>query len=72
MSPLYLVKARDPVLRSRAAQTLIDELLDGEDRSLVLEEFTIPGKVRGGSDDPTTPAASPGDEARGCPSSRRS
>jgi DNA polymerase III subunit delta len=53
---LYLVKAGDPVLRSRAAQELVEELLGEEDRSLVLEEFTAPAKARAGSDD-APPAA---------------
>ncbi len=59
MSSLYLVKASDPVLRSRAAQTLIDELLDGEDRTLVVEEFLIPAKTRAGAEEPAgaAPAA---------------
>lgn len=56
MSSLYLVKAGDPVLRSRAAQTLVDELLDGEDRTLVVEEFVIPTKTRAGADEPASPA----------------
>ena len=43
----YLVKASDPTLRSRAAHELIDELLGGEDRTLVVEEFTVPSKTRG-------------------------
>ncbi len=57
MSAVYLVKAADPVLRSRAVQTLVDELLEGEDRSLVVEEFTVPAK-RLSSDD-ATPASAP-------------
>jgi DNA polymerase-3 subunit delta len=68
VSALYLVKATDPVLRSRAAQALIDELLDGEDRTLVLEEFAIPGKVRAGAGvDEPAPPASAGDEAARVP-----
>ena len=51
MSALYLVKASDPVLRSRAAQALIDELLEGGDRTLVVEEFLIPTKTRAGGDE---------------------
>jgi DNA polymerase-3 subunit delta len=66
VSALYLVKATDPVLRSRAAQTLIDELLDGEDRTLVLEEFTIPGKARAGADE-SVPAPNAADEAAQVP-----
>jgi DNA polymerase-3 subunit delta len=63
VSALYLVKASDPVLRSRAAQALIDELLEGEDRTLVVEEFLIPTKTRAGSDDGASPAAAASDDA---------
>ncbi len=51
----YLVKASDPVLRSRAAQTLVDDLVGDEDRTLVVEEFTVPSKTRGGGDDEAPP-----------------
>jgi hypothetical protein len=51
MSGLYLVKAGDPVLRSRAVQELVDELLEGEDRTLVVEEFTVPAKRGASTDD---------------------
>ncbi len=61
MTALFLVKAGDPVLRSRAAQALVDELLDGEDRTLVVEEFVIPGKVRAGAEESSAPA--PADDA---------
>jgi DNA polymerase-3 subunit delta len=57
MSGLYLVKAGDPVLRSRAVQELVDELLEGEDRTLVVEEFTVPAKRGANADD--------GESARG-------
>ncbi len=61
MSELYLVKAGDPVLRSRAVQELVDGLLDGEDRTLVVEEFTIPAKRGAGADDGGS-ASGPADE----------
>jgi DNA polymerase III subunit delta len=69
MTALYLVKASDPVLRSRAAHELIDEVLDGEDRTLVVEEFLVPTKVRGGGDDTPAPAPTPSatDEAARIP-----
>ncbi len=57
MTALYLVKATDPMLRSRAAQTLVDDLLDGEDRTLVVEEFVVPTKTRAGSDEPAPSTA---------------
>ncbi len=59
----YLVKAGDPTLRSRAAQALVDELVGDEDRTLVVEEFTVPSKVRGGGDDDSGPPTDEG--ARG-------
>jgi len=58
VTALYLVKAGDPVLRSRAAQALVDELLDGEDRTLVVEEFVIPPKKGAANDEPAASAGS--------------
>jgi DNA polymerase-3 subunit delta len=51
----YVVKAGDPTLRSRAAQTLIDELVGDDDRTLVVEEFTVPSKTRAGADEDAPP-----------------
>jgi DNA polymerase-3 subunit delta len=45
---VHLVTGSDPVLRDDAVTTLVDELLDGDDRSLTVEEFAIPGR---GDDD---------------------
>jgi DNA polymerase-3 subunit delta len=56
----YVVRASDPVLRSRAAQVLVDELVGEEDRTLVVEEFTVPSKTRGGSDDDSGPPTDEG------------
>ncbi len=47
--PTYLVAGTDPILRSRALQELVDELLKGEDRSLALETLTVPAKADDGS-----------------------
>jgi len=47
---VHLVTGVDPVLRDRVVTDLVTELLDGEDRSLVVEEFSVPG--RGDSDEP--------------------
>lgn len=41
---LYAVKGSDPVLRSRALAELLDELLGGDDRSLAVEDLTVPGR----------------------------
>jgi DNA polymerase-3 subunit delta len=48
---LYAVKGTDPVLRSRALAELLDELLAGEDRSLAVEDLTVPGKGDDGGAD---------------------
>jgi DNA polymerase-3 subunit delta len=45
----YLVKGTDPLLRDRAVDDLVAELLGGDDRTLAMEEFTVPG--RGGDGD---------------------
>jgi len=47
---VHLVTGVDPVLRDRVVADLVTELLDGEDRSLVVEEFSVPG--RGDGDEP--------------------
>ncbi|MET0420338.1 MAG: DNA polymerase III subunit delta [Acidimicrobiia bacterium] len=41
----YLVRGSDPLLRDRALDALIDELLGADDRSFALEEFTVPGRA---------------------------
>lgn len=56
----YLVKATDPVLRSRAAHALVEELVGDEDRTLVVEEFTVPSKTRGGGDEDSGPPTDEG------------
>jgi len=47
----YLVKGSDPLLRDRVLDELVAEVLGGDDRSLALEDITIPGRV-GAGDDP--------------------
>ena len=44
---VYLVNGADPVLRDDAAAALIRELLDGADRGLAVEDFTVPGRGEG-------------------------
>ncbi len=41
--PVYLVKGDDPSLTAQAAHTLCDQLVDGGDPSLMVEEFGGPG-----------------------------
>jgi DNA polymerase-3 subunit delta len=48
---VHLVTGNDPVLRDDAATRLVTELLDGEDRTLAVEEFTVAG--RGDTDTPS-------------------
>lgn len=35
----------DPILRDDTVSRLVDELLDGDDRALTVEEFTVPGRA---------------------------
>src|SRR5712691_124946 len=41
----YLVRGSDPMLRDRVVRELVAELLAGEDATLALEEFTVPGRA---------------------------
>ena len=50
MSSVHVVKASDPTLRADALDALLTELLDGDDRSFALEEFTAASR-RGNADD---------------------
>jgi DNA polymerase-3 subunit delta len=43
----HLVKGEDPILRSDAAEALVTDLLGGDDRTLALEEVTVPPKGTG-------------------------
>lgn len=40
----FVVRGTDPVLRARALQELVDELIGADDRSLVVEDLTVPGR----------------------------
>jgi DNA polymerase-3 subunit delta len=44
-----LVKGDDPALRDREVQQVVDTLLGDDDRSLALDDHTIPGRRRGSS-----------------------
>jgi len=61
-APAYLVKGSDPSLRDRVVDDLIAELLGADDRSLALEEITIPGRAVAG-DDTDAPAGADGRDA---------
>ncbi len=49
-APVYLVRGNDPLLRHDALGTLLVELLAGEDRSLVVEDLTVPGRAGEGDE----------------------
>jgi DNA polymerase-3 subunit delta len=42
---VYLVKGGDPILRDREVARLLDELVGDEDRTLLVEEYTVPAKA---------------------------
>ena len=50
--PAWLVKGSDELLRERALDALVDELLDDDDRSFALEEIAVPGRATDDSDAP--------------------
>lgn len=63
---VHVVKGSDPVLRHAALDALVTELLDGDDRSLALEELTVGGKrAAAGSDDERGDAAAEPADAGG-------
>lgn len=45
---VHLVRGDDPILRADALDALVTELLATDDRSLALEEFTVPGRPKDG------------------------
>ena len=59
-APAYLVKGSEPSLRERVVDDLVAELLGTDDRSMALEEITIPGRAGAGDD----PEAASGAEGR--------
>jgi DNA polymerase III subunit delta len=59
-APAYLVKGSEPSLRDRVVDDLVAELLGTDDRSMALEEITIPGRATAGDD----PEAGGGAEGR--------
>jgi DNA polymerase-3 subunit delta len=45
---VYLVKGGDPILRDRELARLLDELVGEEDRTLLVEEHTVPARASSG------------------------
>ena len=63
MGGVYLVKGGDPILRDREVARLLEELVGDEDRTLLVEEYTVPAKAGAAARVPTTtrpPRTSPG------------
>ena len=58
MGGVYLVKGGDPILRDRELARLLEQLVGDEDRTLLVEEYTVPARASaaGGSDDDDAPA----------------
>jgi DNA polymerase-3 subunit delta len=59
----YLVQGADPVLRDREVLRLVEEVLAGQDRTLALEDHTIPGRRRAVGDDSADAEPAGGDSA---------
>jgi DNA polymerase-3 subunit delta len=47
---VYLVKGNDPVLRDQVVNEVVAELLGPDDRTLALEDFTVPGRSGDGDE----------------------
>lgn len=61
---VHLVKGDDPVLRDAAVEKLVAELLGDEDRTLALEDLTVPARARGAAAAAGSAASAP-DEGDG-------
>ena len=51
---MYIVKGSDPILRDRELSQLVESLIGSDDRTLCVEEHTVPGKAAVGEDDAPT------------------
>jgi DNA polymerase III subunit delta len=49
---VYVVKGNDPVLRDQVVNGVVADLLGHDDRTLALEDFTVPGRSGDGDDAP--------------------
>lgn len=55
MGGIYIVKGSDPVLRDRELSVLLDHLVGADDRSLCVEEHTMPAKAGAANEDADGP-----------------
>ncbi len=51
MGGAYIVKGSDPILRDRELGQLLESLVGTDDRTLCVEEYTVPGKAAAADDD---------------------
>jgi DNA polymerase III subunit delta len=59
---VHLVRGEDPILRDEVLARLVDELTGTDDRSLAVEELTVPGRASAGEGDDDEPGGAEGRE----------
>ena len=59
---IYQVSGSDPVLRCEALEQLLAELVGDDDRTLAVEEFTVPGRAAPGEAESDAPSGAEGRE----------
>lgn len=59
---VYQVSGSDPVLRGEALEQLLAELVGDDDRTLAVEEFTVPGRAAPGEAESDAPSGAEGRE----------
>ena len=58
----YQLTGSDPVLRGEALEELLAELVGDDDRTLAVEEFTVPGRAAPGEAESDAPSGAEGRE----------
>jgi DNA polymerase III subunit delta len=61
-APVYLLSGADPILRGKALEQLLGELVGDDDRTLTVEEFTVPGRAAPGEGESDAPSGAQGRE----------
>ncbi|HUF84925.1 MAG TPA: hypothetical protein VMQ81_10080, partial [Acidimicrobiia bacterium] len=60
---VHLVRGDDPVLRDEVLSRLVGELIGSDDRTLAVEELTVPGRAAPGEEpDESAPGGAEGRE----------
>jgi DNA polymerase-3 subunit delta len=57
---VHVVRGEDPILREEVVARLVDELVDGDDRTLAVEELTVPGRAVAGDGEADEPGGAEG------------